>query len=414
MIIEKIQIENFRGLGNIEISADEHINLIIGINGAGKTSVLDAIAHIFSWFLARLRNPKSTGTIIPYNDIRLGTKEGCRISVSIKDAGVWTLFRNPAYAKNHNRTDKSDLQDLMLYIEQLKENVEKGGNIPVFMYYPVDRAINNVSAHLEQKNTQYEIWDTYVNALKGNSDFRPFFEWYRIQEDSENEHIRDDNHYRDKNLEVIRNAVSRFFPEFSELRVRRNPQRFVIRKNEQQIEFNQLSQGEKCYLTLVCDLARRFALANPHSDDPLKGSGIVLIDEIDLHLHPQWQREIIGKLKTIFPNCQFFMSTHSPQVLSDLNLNQLITLDDGQLSYRSFNPYGRLINDILSNYFNIPMPRNKEIENKIEEAYKNLQEGKRKEYEKIEAELESIIGKTDPDMVNLKIESYRQDRKKEN
>ena len=407
MIVKRIFIENFRGLEKVDIPVDENINLLVGINGAGKTSVLDAMADVLSWFIARLKNPKGQGTVIPGNDIRMGAKDGCRISLTFEDGKAWSLFKAKSYSRRNNDTGKSELQWMMDYIEGLKEGVERGGNVPVVMYYPVNRAINNAPAHLKRRKGVQEIWSVYENALRGNADFRTFFEWYRQQEDSENEHIRDQWGYKDRNLEVIRTAIRLFFPEFSELRVRRNPQRFVIRKNQEQIEFNQLSQGEKCYLAMVCDLARRFSIANPHRDNPLDGDGIVLIDEVDLHLHPQWQREIAEKLRRIFPHCQFFLSSHSPHVLSDLQAQQLIPLDDGRVTSIAYNPYGKLVNDILSSYFNIAMPRNQKIAEKIKQAYQKLDGNDWQAFENLRKELESVLGKTDPDMVNLEIESYR-------
>ena len=63
MIVKRIFIENFRGLEKVDIPVDENINLLVGINGAGKTSVLDAMADVLSWFIARLKNPKGQGTV---------------------------------------------------------------------------------------------------------------------------------------------------------------------------------------------------------------------------------------------------------------------------------------------------------------------------------------------------------------
>lgn len=396
----------------MDIPIDKHINLLVGINGAGKTSVLDAVADVFSWFIARLKNPKGQGVVIPNDHIKMESRGGCRISLSFENGKEWVLFKSKSYSKRNEERGKSELRWMMDYIDSLKKSVEQGGNVPVIMYYPVNRVINNAPAHLKRKKDVPEIWDTYEYALKGNADFRSFFEWYRLQEDSENEHIRDDRDYKDRNLEVIRKAIGLCFPEFSEFRVRRNPQRFVIKKRDKQIEFNLLSQGEKCYLTLVCDLARRFALANPYSDNPLAGNGIVLIDEVDLHLHPQWQREIVEKLRTIFPNCQFFLSSHSPHVLSDVQTHQLILLNNGKVIQMSYNPYGRLVNDILSNYFDIEMPRNKDVAQKIGDAYLKLEQNDKQGFEALVECLEKILGKTDPDVVNLRIEAHRKNWRK--
>lgn len=89
-------------------------------------------------------------------------------------------------------------------------------------------------------------------------------------------------------------------------------------KNGQTLELLQLSDGEKCALAMMGDLARRLTLANPHSECPLHGGGIVLIDEIELHMHPSWQRVVVPTLHKVFPNIQFIITTHSPQVLGEL------------------------------------------------------------------------------------------------
>ncbi|MGN5028989.1 AAA family ATPase [Aeromonas rivipollensis] len=85
------------------------------------------------------------------------------------------------------------------------------------------------------------------------------------------------------------------------------------------VTVEQLSDGQRIFLSLVADLARRMIMLNPRLDNPFEGSGIVLIDEIELHLHPQWQQDIIENLRTIFPNIQFIITTHSPIVLSTVD-----------------------------------------------------------------------------------------------
>jgi predicted ATP-binding protein involved in virulence len=92
----------------------------------------------------------------------------------------------------------------------------------------------------------------------------------------------------------------------------------TINKKGHELTINQLSNGERCLLAMVGDLAQRLAIANPRLKNPLEGSGIVLIDEIELHLHPQMQQEIIPRLSQTFPNCQFMMTTHSPLVVSHI------------------------------------------------------------------------------------------------
>lgn len=175
MIIESIKIENFRGIEYLEIpTLDEHINLFVGVNGSGKTSVLDSFSLVMSWLLARIRNPKSSGTLISESDIKNNSKGGCSISIKVRNSGEWILYRSKSYAKSKVDNGKTELRDMMEYINEIHHCVTQGGNIPIIMYYPVNRAINNAPAHLKRGGKEPEIWDTYENALKGNTEFRSF------------------------------------------------------------------------------------------------------------------------------------------------------------------------------------------------------------------------------------------------
>ncbi len=98
-----------------------------------------------------------------------------------------------------------------------------------------------------------------------------------------------------------------------------NPLRFVVRQGDEVLDIMQLSDGYKTLLSLVIDLSIRMALANPKHPDPISAPGIVLIDEIDLHLHPEWQRRVIGDLLTTFANTQFIVTTHSPYIVEAVN-----------------------------------------------------------------------------------------------
>ena len=90
-------------------------------------------------------------------------------------------------------------------------------------------------------------------------------------------------------------------------------------KDGEVFNIEQLSDGEKSLIAMIGDLARRLSIANPGVREPLHGRGIVLIDEVELHLHPAWQRDILPRLMNTFPNVQFMVTTHSPLVLAQLN-----------------------------------------------------------------------------------------------
>jgi predicted ATP-binding protein involved in virulence len=188
--------------------------------------------------------------------------------------------------------------------------------LPLLAYYPVNRAVLDIPLKIRTAHG-FSPLGAFENALISATNFRVFFEWFRNREDFENEKRIENSAFRDPSLEAVRAAIQTFLTNCSNLRVRRNPLRMTISKDEEEVLINQLSDGEKCLLALIGDLARRLAIANPHSSEPLAGNGIVLIDEIELHLHPAWQRDVVHLLQKTFPNCQFLISTHSAQVLGD-------------------------------------------------------------------------------------------------
>lgn len=130
--------------------------------------------------------------------------------------------------------------------------------------------------------------------------------------------------------EEVISTILTFLPEFKWIKLvyGDDDYKILLKKGTAELDIQQLSQGEKTIFTLVGDLARRLILLNPNSAKPLLGYGIVLIDEIDLHLHPQWQQTIIERLTSTFPNVQFVVTTHSPQVLSTVNSRSVRILQE--------------------------------------------------------------------------------------
>ncbi len=154
-----------------------------------------------------------------------------------------------------------------------------------------------------------------------------------------------------KELRAVEKAIEQFLPEYNHLRVKRVPRpHLLIDKKGVPFNLEQLSDGEKNLIALVGDIARRLAIGNPAKSKPLEGDGIILIDEIDLHLHPKWQRLVVPKLLEIFPNCQFFISTHSPQVVSHVKPESVFLLEQGDdgLNYaRTDETYGMSLDRVV-------------------------------------------------------------------
>ena len=175
---------------------------------------------------------------------------------------------------------------------------------------------------------------------------------------------------------------------------------WFVDKDEEELIVNQLSDGEKCTLALVGDLARRMAIANPNTSDPLHGEAIALIDEADLHLHPSWQRRLGSALAGTFPNCQFLLSTHSPAILSHLKPESIWILERTRKGVEATRPdssYGQKVDRILEDIMDVSA-RPDEIRDKVSLLFLAIEESRLKKARQFLNELKGEIG-TDPDLV---------------
>lgn len=379
MNITQLELMNFRGIKSLELkddlAFDQKMNIFYGINGTGKTTILNAIAILLSWLISRMTSEKSNGKSIEYNDIFIGS-----VSASVK---IWIENNQRIYswqvAKNKPGRQYPEIKSDYIGASELGKQLAQdlfSPHFPVIAYYPVTRSVLDIPLRIRKQHDFFTPLSCYDNALSSAADFRAFFEWFREREDIDNEHYRNNekNSGEDKQLQAVRNAIYSFMDGFSGLTVRRDPpQRMEIKKDGKVLNVNQLSDGEKCLLALVGDLARRLAIANAgNSINPLEGDGIVLIDEIDLHLHPEWQRMIIPRLLKTFPNCQFFITTHSPLVLNQVkpyNLYKIFYKDSTVQFERPSESYGKTSERILKDIMDISETTPDEIAEKYDMIY---------------------------------------------
>ncbi|MBA0884704.1 AAA family ATPase [Flavobacterium undicola] len=226
--------------------------------------------------------------------------------------------------------------------------------------------------------------------------------------------IIDDEIKKKKNLKgnegremfFVKKAIEQFLPDYTNLRVRRSPRpHMLINKGNIEFNLNQLSDGEKNLITLIGDIARRLAIANPESNNPLNGDGVIMIDEVDLHLHPKWQQLMIPQLETIFPNCQFIVSTHSPQVLNNVQPENIILLDNkNNMLTHSFaiESYGKNSDRILEDLLGVDA-RPSDIKNDIEKLYQYIEEGDLDKAKLIYKKLSSKIAGGDPELTKANV-----------
>lgn len=323
MKINRIQAGNFKGFKTIDIQLDGKSTAFFGINGTGKSTVLSVINFVFWNWINRLNNAQGTAYKSLNPDLVHVGAGSLQISVEVllEDA-AFTLKKGYAKPKLGKAASASlDKRSYDAFVEEFMHRyITAEENMPVFVNYGTNRSVLDIPLRIRNKH-QFSKLTALERCIENELDFRTFFEWFRNQEDYENEKKTETGElsYEDPALRCVRTALKTMLDGVSSPKVKRNPLRMVVKKENTEFRVDQLSDGEKCTLALLGDLARRIALANPFRDNPLEGGGIVLIDEIELHMHPQWQRKILNVLRKVFPNIQFIVTTHSPQVLSELD-----------------------------------------------------------------------------------------------
>lgn len=433
MQIQSFSLKNIGQFQDLSVSLaptkdyPSNITVFIGNNGSGKTSLLKSVATALTWFVARLKHDKSHGTPIPESVI-FNDANWAMVEIIVNDQDLqqqnqiytWRITKSRTARKTVISTYLSELNQLTDYYKQWLGEDEQS-SLPLIAFYPVERSVIDIPLKIREKHQFLQI-DGYDNALNNAVDFRRFFEWFRDREDVENEFVKDlilrlrsnvndeellkkieeynAGTFKDVQLEAVRQAIYAFMPDFKNLQVSRKPRlAMIIDKNDEILNVNQLSQGEKSLMALVGDIARRLAMMNPNMHNPLLGKGIILIDEIDMHLHPQWQRSIIQRLQTTFPNCQFILTTHSPLVISDTQ--DILVYDlDGQDITALPSLYGQDANTVLLQYMDTNY-RNPKVAEQIIQAMDAIQNNQLEQASQLIETLKSELGSDQLDVMRL-------------
>ena len=326
MKLERVEIENYRAIEKLDLPLDSDLTVFHGANGHGKTSVLSAIAAGLG-SIPRLL-PDVSGIGFLKTDLR-GSRP-LLVALTTRDGIRWDRRRQH---RKRARTAQRDLKEAIEAIIAADSDGAAPRDLPIVAFYDTDRAVFDAPHRRRSFKTEFPRYAALEGALAPRTNFREFFKWFYAMEHEElgEKKERRDWNYQLKELKAVRKAIERMVPGVSDPQIKFRPLRFAVSVESdagkpEELALDQLSGGYRIMLALAADLTRRMAQGNPHLDDPLQSEAIVLIDEVDLHLHPDWQQHVLTDLAATFPNAQFIVSTHSPQVLTTVRPERIIEL----------------------------------------------------------------------------------------
>lgn len=333
MHIVCLYYQDFRGIHEIELKLNGKNTILYGINGVGKSSILAGINLLFATILNRIVRQKFKQYIkMEESDIKY-KKASALVAAEFgfeDTEDVYYCYRQ-IYKTNKKCVNirKNQMDALIAHFEQLyigKTQIDGENNlklenenfsIPVFVHYGVNRLVLKTPLRVS-KQQSYGQFSAYEKAIENQIAFDRLFEWFLEQEMYEMQLRKAKPDYEDIPLKAVKTAMLAMLEGYRDIHITVKPYSMKVYKGTEMLDILQLSDGEKCTLALFGDLARRLAIANPSMINPLEGTGVVLIDEIELHMHTSWQRKIVNVLKNTFPNIQFVLTTHSPQVLGEV------------------------------------------------------------------------------------------------
>jgi hypothetical protein len=393
MRIEQLIIDDLRCIEHVDISLDPHLNVFFGVNGAGKSSILHAVSFLLGKLVEDLSGWSET----------LGDDDVRRVRVD----GPPTVRWEPQHLARCSAQVVADVDHRLLlsalHVVGGRTPVRSPPNprldssdFPIVAFYGPVRGQNRdrTVAIAPLRNTKRI--DGYQRWCDAGSTTQQLEEWMlgmALLEFQEGSQIPE--------FEAVKRAAASALPGCTEVGYRQHEGAVTVRFGEDQppMELHMLSDGQRGLVTLMADLAIRMIQLNPHlRDKALEARGVVMIDELDVHLHPELQRHALAQLLETFPNVQFLVATHSPALLGETNDGQLFAVDNGS-AHPVDGLHGMEIGWITRHTMDTPS-RNPEVAEQIV-AIRNLIDNE--DYESARAQATHLRGEMpeDPEITGL-------------
>ncbi len=450
MKLAKIEITNFRCYESFALALRPDVNVVVGVNGAGKTTILDAIATALYDVVAAnggggKRQRRRQEAELQPSDIHIapgstnaiaGRKDFVQFRASAFDfyevPGFpnktptgdtahleWTdhiQYRPPA-GFSYDTSQSERLSPVYQYFAAVWQEIRKSEPtalipLPVVAYYRASRRLTEMPKMGDVFELELSREGAFDRALNAGANFQAMCQWFYLRENAElreKMQARRDPDYQFPDLKAAREALLRTLDGVKRVFFDDNPPSLKVAFStangvDQELELSQLSDGYRNLLALVLDFARRLAQAHPNWPNPLEAPGILLIDEIELHLHPGWQQTVIPNLRAAFPNTQIITATHSQEVLTTVRRENIHLLGSDHAIEElpaDVGTFGAESSRVLAEVFGVhTRPQRIETVRQLDE-YLTLVESQQQDSDrgrKLRAALESALGRSDPDL----------------
>ena len=347
MYVSKIRMQNFRCYTDFTMHFSPGVTVIVAENGKGKTAILDGLAINMAPYLAAFPGIKARN--FQPNDVRMvmdtpSEKEELQImrmkyllpvvletEVMADDGKTYSWKRELKSVKG--KTSSVSAKFVSDYGKRVAEALNQPGDreivLPVIGYYGTSRMWND-SSLMKRKNVDLSRSSGYVECLEPSGSYNTFAQWFRYATESalEYDRIIAEKNLKTKNpYRVLLNAINKAIITcissmgWTDLKYSFAAQNLLICHPKMgELPLEAMSDGARSVISMAADIAYRMARLNPDmgEDVTLKTSGVILIDEVDMHLHPSWQQTVVNDFVRAFPKVQFIVTTHSPQVLTSV------------------------------------------------------------------------------------------------
>lgn len=417
MKLQKMTLQNFRCFENLEIDFDDRLTVLVGVNGSGKTALLEAARIALSNLL--MVTGGSVQAIMDHDVRYTHIQQGSQVfkidhyPVMVEAAG--TFLDQPvqwAFIAN-DRGELGNVDPAQGDFSKIEKDFAIDETVPFVRYFGAKRRWHGKGLDLDKQKGPEERTAIFRDVLDGDFIYAELNKWFFRMFAIEFERFQSNVSEPIVEFVAVKNAMRDFF--ISSMECEKAQIRYDFVNEELQIFYtmpsgeehrqpiSELSDGYKTALMMVADIAYRMARLNAHLGDKVlkETPGVVLIDEIDLHLHPKWQQHILIDLMKTFPELQWIVTTHAPAVIQSVKAQHLRLLDGGKVKRATEQSYGRKISDVVEDIMGVSA-RPPETAEELNAIYDALEGEDYAEATRLTNILEKKIGLHDTDITRIR------------